>query len=81
MHGQPIADSSIEDGHHDSIVLDLLLVEHDGLWSISELKRLVGDPPGVDDAIARLHALGLIHKLDEYVFASRAAAHVHKLAS
>ena len=78
MHSQPIGDPSIED--RDSVILDLLLIEHDGIWSIDELKRLVGDAVGVEDALARLTALGLVHQLEEYVFASRAAAHVHKLA-
>lgn len=79
MHTNPIADPAHAD--RDALVLDLLLIEHNGLWSIDELKHLVGDEPGVEDAIARLHALGLIHRLENYVFAGRAAAHVHKLAS
>lgn len=81
MHAQPIADPSTADGSYDSLVLDLLLIDHDGLWSVAELERMLGDTPAVADALARLHAVGLIHRLENYVFATRSAAHVHKLAS
>jgi hypothetical protein len=79
MHSQVIGDPAHAD--RDATILDLLLIEHDGLWSVDELKQLVGDAVGVEDAIARLSALGLIHRLEDFVFASRAAAHVHKLPS
>jgi hypothetical protein len=80
MHSQPIGDPSLAERQHDAVILDLLLIEHDGIWSIDELKHQVGDPIGVEDAITRLGTLGLIHKLENFVFASRAAAHVHALA-
>lgn len=81
MHAQPIGDPTTTDAQHDAVVLDLLLTEHDGLWSTSELQHLVGDAIGVEDSIARLHALGLVHRLEEFVFATRAAAHMHALPS
>jgi hypothetical protein len=81
MQAQPIGDPSTAERQHDAVVLDLLLVEHDGLWSVDELKRLVGDAVSVEDALARLTALGLVHRLEDFVFATRSAAHVHKLAS
>jgi hypothetical protein len=81
MHGQPIADPQTEDGTYDSTVLDLLVIEHDGIWSIDELKLMLGDDTAVDDALARLLGLGLIHRLDGFVFAARCAAHVHALPS
>lgn len=81
MHHNPIADPEASDGTYDQLVLDLLLIEHAGLWSVDELERMVVDAPALDDALARLHATGLIHRLESYVFATRAAAHVHKLAS
>jgi hypothetical protein len=81
MHPNPIADPETADGIYDRLVLDLLLIEHDGLWSIDEIERMLGHVPAVADALARLHAVGLIHRLENYVFATRSAAHVHKLAS
>jgi hypothetical protein len=81
MHGQPIADPADADGTYDSTILDLLVIEHDGLWSIDELKRMLGDDTQVDDSLARLHGLGLVHRLDGYVCATRGAAHIHLLPS
>jgi hypothetical protein len=81
MQGQPIADPAEANGTCDSTVLDLLVLEHDGLWSVDELKRMLGDPTAVDDSLARLHGLGLVHRLDGFVCATRSAAHVHSLAS
>ena len=81
MHTQPIGDPSTTDAQHDAIVLDLLLTDHNGLWSTTELQHQVGDPVAVDDTLDRLHALGLIHRLESFVFATRAAAHMHALPS
>lgn len=81
MHDQPIADPADADGTTDFTVLDLLVVAHDGLWSVDELKQLIGDPTAVDDSLARLHGLGLVHRLDGFVCATRGAAHVHSLVS
>jgi hypothetical protein len=78
MHSNPIGDPTLED--RDTVVLDLLLIDHDGVWTIDELQHLVGDPIGVEDSIARLSALRLVHRLQDCVFATRAAAHMHKLA-
>jgi hypothetical protein len=79
MQHQPITDPSHDDAQLDARVLDLLVHDHVGLWSLDELRQLLGDP--AEDSLARLHGLGLIHRLDGYVFASRAAAHMHQLAS
>ncbi len=82
MHGNPIADPDSSDGTYDSTVLDLLVIEHAGIWSIDELKQMLGDDVATDDALARLHGLGLIHLLDDgFVCATRSAAHVHALPS
>jgi hypothetical protein len=42
-------------------------------WSVAELEREIGDRVRTADALTRLYAAGLIHRLDEYVFATRAA--------
>jgi hypothetical protein len=81
MHTNPIADPATADGTIDTAILDLLLIEHDGLWSTDELERMLGDAIAVTDALARLHALGLIHQIENLVCATRAAAHMHELAS
>lgn len=76
-----MADPIRDDAFWDATVLDLLLEEHPGVWSVDELKRLVGDSIAAEDAVTRLAALGLVHRGDDCVFATRAAAHMHKLAS
>ena len=81
MQDQPIADAAEADGTYDSTVLDLLVHEHDGLWSVDELKRMLGDATTVDDSLARLHGLGLVHRFDGFVCATRGAVHVHSLVS
>jgi hypothetical protein len=56
-----------EDERVDRAILDLLLCsEAPGLWSADEVVREVGDPIAVDDALTRLSAGGLIHRLEEY---------------
>jgi hypothetical protein len=81
MHHQPMADPVRDDAHWDATILDLLLDEHPGLWSIHELQQLGGDALAVADSLQRLQALGLIHRVNDCVFATRAAAHMHSLAS
>jgi hypothetical protein len=82
MHAQPNSKHpSTEDATYDALVLDLLLIEHDGLWSVAELQQMLGNEPAVEDALARLHGLGLIHRIENLVCATRAAAHMRALAN
>lgn len=62
-------------------VLALLLdSENPGPWSLDELAREVGDELQTIDAVARLHAVGLVHRCHEFVWATRPAARLHHLA-
>jgi hypothetical protein len=76
----------------DHALLDLLVDVHPGLWSLHELTRSLtssaqtaagGDPPAheTEDAVERLYAAGLIHRIGDYVFATRAAHTAQRLAS
>ncbi len=59
-----------------------LLLNFDGgsLWAVEELVRqLSASRLEVIDAVANLEAAGLIHRLDDYVFASRAASSFDQL--
>jgi hypothetical protein len=75
----------------DQALLSLLIHDHPGLWSLSELDRLLapsghttgGAEPSrhaTEDAVERLYAAGLIHRVGQFVFATnaaRAADHVN----
>lgn len=65
----------------DHSVLDLLLHgDTAGPWAEEELAREIGDRVAVVDALARLHAAGLVHRLtDGFAFASRAAVRASRL--
>jgi hypothetical protein len=76
----------------DEALLGLLIHDHPGLWSLTELTRSLApsaqtadgnEPPAHDteDAIARLYAAGLIHRVGQFVFATRAAHTAQRLAN
>ncbi len=73
-------------------LLGLLVHDHQGLWSMTELDRALhpssDTPPGlepnradVEDAVEDLYAAGLIHRIGAYVFATRAAHEAEGLAA
>jgi hypothetical protein len=68
-------------GDPETAVLALLLGEQPrSLWSIDEIERELGDALAARDALQRLEATGLVHRLGEFAFASRAAARFDALA-
>lgn len=73
-------------------VLDLLIEHHPAAWTASELARELashseatsGDEPStatVEDALAHLYGAGLVHRLGQLAFASRAAVESARLAA
>ncbi len=93
MHRNPnpgCSPGSAEDSF-DEALLGLLVHDYAGLWSLTELSRSLtsssqiasGDEPpshDTEDAIERLHAAGLIHRIGQFVFATRAAHAAQRLA-
>ena len=63
----------------DSLVLGLVLDSPSGLWSVHELGREIRDRVAAEDAVPRLEAAGLLHRLGEFVFATRAARRAGEL--
>jgi hypothetical protein len=58
------------------------LIAEDRPWNIEELIREKGDRLAVEDAIAELHAVGLLNKINKRVVcASRAAIHAEQLST
>jgi hypothetical protein len=67
-------DAVAQDDATDQAIMGLLLIDHPGLWSVGEVAREMGDELRAQDGLARLAGAGLIHRLDGFVFATRAAA-------
>jgi predicted transcriptional regulator len=61
----------------DSTILGLLLDTREH-WSVDEIVRELEDPTA-RDALARLAAVGLIHRHDDFVFPTRAARRAAEL--
>jgi hypothetical protein len=61
-----------QEDHTDKVLLEYLLLSK-WPWSVEELGRKINDPTDAEDAVARLHAEGLVHRLGDFVFPSRAA--------
>lgn len=65
----------------EGAILGLLLnYEAGSLWSVDEVVRQLSAPRlDVMDGLANLQAAGLIHKVDDFVFATRAASSFDRL--
>jgi hypothetical protein len=75
------ADMALADDEVERTVLALLLESKaQGQWSVDELAREVGGEVETADAIVRLHAAGLVHRCNEFVWLTRPAMRFHQLA-
>jgi predicted transcriptional regulator len=65
----------------DETVLDLLILgDSQRPWTTRELALEIGSQAVVEDAIANLHAAGLVHRTsDGFVFAARPAIRYHDI--
>jgi hypothetical protein len=69
-----------EDQRTEATILCLLLDRTNRHpWAVEELAREIGRPLDVTNAVASLHAAGLIHRLDGFVFPSRAAVRLDSI--
>ena len=82
MQDQRSSDDVVRaDDHAERVVLALLLDDRQpGWWSLRELALEIGAELPTTDAVARLHAAGLLHRCHEFVWPTRAALRSHRLA-
>jgi hypothetical protein len=81
MQDETSQNASEEDERAQKAVLGLLLRPNEQRpWSVDEIEREVGEKLAVTDAIAALHAAGLLHRCGEFVFASHAAVSMDRLS-
>lgn len=66
-------------GETQQFVLCFLLAMNGGLCSMHELAVAIGDHEAAELAVVGLHAEGLVHRLDGFVFATRAVVRAHEL--
>jgi predicted transcriptional regulator len=74
------ADLAVALNREEAAVLDLLMAEQGpGLWSVDELARALGDRLQAVDGLRRLESYGLVHRLGDFVFPSRAAVRAEQI--
>jgi hypothetical protein len=74
MQDDPSADPREVLRVNNSAVFGLLTVPNEQRpWSVGELILEIGNQIDVEDALARLHGAGLVHRCGEFVWATRAA--------
>lgn len=69
---------AVTEDRQDNSVLMMLLTSP-GPWSLGEIARETQDPTRAEDSIRRLTETGLVHRLDEFVFPTRAARRAAEL--
>jgi hypothetical protein len=72
MHQNPTLSVIEQDNMIDSSILGLLMLETSHRpWAVEEIAREMGQD--VTDSLNRLYGGGLVHRLDGFVWATRAA--------
>jgi hypothetical protein len=80
MQSQSTPSVAERDAHTDHVILGLLISDGSQRpWSVREVEREVGS--GAVDSLARLYGAGLIHRLDSFAWATRAALIADAMAS
>lgn len=65
----------------ERVVLSLLMdPDAPDLWSVGEIALAIGNEVATVNALASLHAAGLVHRCHEFVFVTHATLRVTQLA-
>ena len=78
MHDQPIDVIERDNAQDRALMMTLLEQSSHRPWAVEELAREMGRD--VTDSLRRLYGGGLIHRLDGFVWATRAAAMADEIA-
>jgi hypothetical protein len=92
LHQRIRADAPDDPTQLKQALLALVVDDYPGLWSLAELDRYLtpsGDtPPGeepnraaTEDAVEDLYAAGLLHRIGQFVCATRAAHEAERLSA
>jgi hypothetical protein len=74
------AEHGISEEQRDSTVLNLMLCDGSGFaWSVEELARAIHSSIDAVDAVCRLEAAGLVHRIGDFVFPTLAARRADEL--
>jgi hypothetical protein len=82
MHDEPTRPTPAEQlDQMQNVVLHLLLTDSaHGPLTVGEVGTAVGSQADAEDALSELHMGGMIHRHDQYVWPTRAAAYAMQLA-
>jgi hypothetical protein len=82
MHDEPTQAASGGEPQcsESAVMLVLLHMGHPWPWSMSEIGRELGNELLAADAVAGLHAAGLVHRTGEFVFPTRTATRSQQLS-
>jgi hypothetical protein len=82
MQDQPSSpDPRAQIDNLEYVVLHLMLDSDSKLWSEAEICTALGSPVNAADAVVGLHVSGLVHRFNEFVFPTQAAARCVQLES
>ena len=80
MHDQSTSTPAQQEIDTDAEIMRMQLIDWRGPWAVEEIGRELQDPTEAADGLTRLARAGLIHRLDGFVFATRAAGRGQLLA-
>jgi hypothetical protein len=85
MHQERIDQQDFEDNvseeDRDSNVLNLMLCDSPWPWTVDEIARELHTRMGAEDSVGRLAGMGLVHRLGEFVFPTRAARRADQIGT
>lgn len=78
MQTKAMRSHDLSDDATDTAILTMLLADP-SVWAVDEVARELDDQLRAVDGVGRLYAAGLVHRLDGFVFPTRAAARANEL--